>query len=93
VNKALKSFFTAFFLVFLAELGDRTQIISFSSAAQGNLLSVILGSSLALIGTSLMAVFLGTKLTRHISTRGIKIVSGILFIITGVWILLRLLGT
>lgn len=88
----LSAYFTAFGLVFLAELGDRTQIVSFSHAAQGKgLLSVIIGSSLALIATSLISVALGSRLVMILPQKTLQRVSGGLFIITGLWIWFRLL--
>ncbi len=87
----IRAFFSALALVFLAEVGDRTQIISFSNAAHsGKLGTVILGSSLALISTSLIAVFAGHRLTSVLSPRVLRFLSGGLFLAAGTWILLRL---
>ena len=86
----LHLFLSAFFLVFIAELGDKTQIAGFSLAAEsGETLSVFLGASGALVCSTLLAVLLGHKLTCFIPRRILKIVSGALFILTGAYILVR----
>lgn len=83
-------FFSTFFLVFLAELGDKTQIAGFSMAAEsGKVSSVIIGASLALISASLLAVLVGSRLALLVPKRLLKIVSGLLFIGTGVFLLVK----
>jgi putative Ca2+/H+ antiporter (TMEM165/GDT1 family) len=57
----LKLLLTTFGLVFLAELGDKTQLATFcfSADCEDYRLSVFLGSAGALVLSSLIAVFLG----------------------------------
>jgi putative Ca2+/H+ antiporter (TMEM165/GDT1 family) len=81
-------FLSTFVLVFLAELGDKTQVASFSQAARrGDILSVALGASLALICTSLTAVLLGHKLNTLLPRKTVKVAAGLLFILTGIFVL------
>ncbi|MBN1523603.1 MAG: TMEM165/GDT1 family protein [Spirochaetales bacterium] len=83
-----KIFFSTFILVFLAELGDKTQIASFSIAAEsGNVLSAILGSAAALTAATLMAVAAGHLIARYLPKKVLKIASGVLFLGTGIFIL------
>ena len=83
-------FFSTFLLVFLAELGDKTQIASFSMAAEsGKVPSVIIGASLALISASLIAVLVGNRLALLIPKRILKALSGLLFIGTGIFLLVK----
>lgn len=83
-------FITTFFLVFLAELGDKTQIAAFSLAAKyGSFLSVALGASLALIVSTLLAVGLGHFLSSRLPKKLLRILSGVLFLATGIFLLLR----
>lgn len=85
-------FLSTFLLVFVAELGDKTQIAGFSMAADsGEVVSVIIGASTALITASLMAVLIGNKLALFVPKRLLKILSGLLFIGTGVFLLIRVL--
>jgi len=82
----LKLLLTTFGMVFLAELGDKTQLATFCFAAEGkSRLAVFLGSAGALVLTSLLAVILGCEASKLIPTNYIKIGAGILFIVLGLW--------
>ncbi len=72
---------SSFVMIFLAELGDKTQISTFALAADSrSMLSVFLGASGALVLTSLIAVVLGGVIGRFVPDRLIKIVSAVVFI-------------
>ena len=81
-----KTLFMTFGVVFLAELGDKTQLMSMAlcSVRKDGCLSVFLGSSLALICTSAMAVFTGGILARYIPQKHLLFASALLFILLGV---------
>ena len=84
----LKLFLSTFLIVFVAELGDKTEIASFSIAAdRGNVLSVIIGASAALTLSTLLAVLAGHLIARFIPKKALKIASGLLFIATGIFLL------
>jgi len=84
----LKTFLTTFGLIFLAELGDKTQLLTMSIASKNKtFLPVLLGAILALIVSSLIAVSLGAIINQHIPKHYINIIPGMIFIIIGVWIL------
>lgn len=85
----LKTVVTTFALVFLAELGDKTQLATFAFSADAkSRLSVFLGSAGALVTTSLIAVLLGSLVGRLVSPQTIKIAAGALFLVLGGWMLL-----
>ena len=85
-------FLSTFLLVFIAELGDKTQIASFSMAAEsGKAASVLIGATLALVCASLMAVFVGQRLAVMLPRRLLKVLSGLLFLGTGIFLLVRAL--
>ncbi|HOG65267.1 MAG TPA: TMEM165/GDT1 family protein [Spirochaetota bacterium] len=89
----MKIVFTTFLLVFFAELGDKTQIAALSMAASGGkMLEVFIGASLALVAATLMAVFLGRWVSRHVRPEILKRVSAILFVATGGWLFLKAFG-
>ena len=76
---------STFVMIFLAELGDKTQISTFALAADTrSMLSVFLGASGALVLTSLIAVVLGGVIGRLVTDKLIKVVSAAVFIGFGV---------
>ena len=84
-----KLLFSTFGLVFLAELGDKTQLATMSLATSGtSRWAVFLGSSLALILTSAIAVLVGSELTRVVPEIWIHRVAGVGFLVMGVLFLL-----
>ena len=87
----VKIVITVFCSVFLAELGDKTQIATmiFSANKDVNKLSVFIGSSLALVTTSFIALVFGTIFSAYLNPKMIGILSGVLFIIIGGYVILR----
>jgi putative Ca2+/H+ antiporter (TMEM165/GDT1 family) len=82
----LKIVLETFGLVFLAELGDKTQLAAFCLSANcDSKWSVFLGSASALVITSLIAVLLGGVVSRFVSPQHIKIGAGVFFILVGLW--------
>jgi putative Ca2+/H+ antiporter (TMEM165/GDT1 family) len=82
----LKLLMTTFGMVFLAELGDKTQIATFCFSAEcDSRLSVFLGSAGALVLSSLIAVMLGGWVSRLIPPVAIKMGAGIFFLVVGAW--------
>jgi len=83
-----KVFFTTFVMIFLAELGDKTQLATLSFAADSkSRIAVFLGSAVALVLSSLLAVLVGTGLNRVMPANYIKTGAGVLFILLGVWMI------
>lgn len=79
---------TTFLAVFVAELGDKTQLATLSFASSGqSRLSVFLGSALALVATSAIAVMVGEALSRVVSPLLLQRVAGIAFLVIGGWVL------
>lgn len=80
--KVLASVFAA---VFIAELGDKTQLATmlFAADKDTNKLTVFIGASLALIITSAIGVLAGKFLCDHINTKYLSWGAGTLFIIIG----------
>jgi len=85
----LKIILTTFGMIFLAELGDKTQLATFTFAAENkSRLAVFLGSAGALVLTSLLAVVLGSGVSRLVPANYIKVGAGALFILLGLWMIL-----
>jgi Ca2+/H+ antiporter, TMEM165/GDT1 family len=90
---AASAFRTAFLMIFVAELGDKTQLVTASLAAQHpQQLAVFCGSTLALWSVSLIGIFLGKQLVRYIPLRYIHRAAGVLFLIFGVAIVWQALA-
>jgi putative Ca2+/H+ antiporter (TMEM165/GDT1 family) len=82
--------FTAFSMIFFAELGDKTQLATTSLAARyDSPLSVFLGSTLALWSVSLVGIFLSKQISRYIPLFYMHKAAGGLFLIFGAVILYR----
>ncbi|OHD71489.1 MAG: hypothetical protein A2177_06755 [Spirochaetes bacterium RBG_13_68_11] len=81
---------SAFLMIFLAELGDKTQLSTFAFASQSRSpLSVFLGASLALVLSSLIGVALGGLIGRFVPERVMKVLAAVVFLGFGVWTLVE----
>ncbi len=84
----LKLLFSTFGLVFLAELGDKTQLATLSLAASGkSRLMVFAGASIALIVTSGLGVLLGDAIARVVPEAWIHRAAGVAFVVMGILLL------
>ena len=83
----LSIFITTFTTIFIAELGDKTQIATLMlSAESGKPIIVFLGSSLALISSSVVGVLIGKWLSKKISPSKFAFLTGILMILISVFL-------
>lgn len=83
------AFFTTFGLVFLAELGDKTQLATMLIATQSKTPWVVfLGSAAALVLSSFIGVLAGCVLVRYIPAQYLQIGAGAGFVVIGVLLLL-----
>lgn len=82
---------TVFASVFIAELGDKTQLATmlFASDKQISRLTVFAGASLALILTSAIGVLAGSAVSEFVSEKHLHYLAGIGFIGIGVWTLFK----
>lgn len=84
----LKDIFVTFILVFLAELGDKTQLSTILLSGKSNhLWCVFLGSAMALVLSSLIGVFFGSLLNKYVPQYYIEIGASIAFITIGLALL------
>ena len=75
-------FFSTFVTIFLAELGDKTQMATLLLSAQSQSpLVVFLGAGLALIATSLIGVLLGQWISKRVSEETLDTCAGILLLL------------
>ncbi len=83
-----KVLITTFGMILLAELGDKTQLATFSFAAETKSpAAVFLGAAGALCLTSLIAVIFGAAISRIVPPAYLRNAAGALFVIMGLWML------
>jgi rubrerythrin len=86
-----KILFASFALVFLAELGDKTQLTALAFSTRFNSpWAVFIGTSLALIATTALAVLLGSALSRVLPPKIMQISSAVMFILIGLFLLVNI---
>ena len=83
----LKLAVTVFGVVFLAELGDKTQLATllFSAKSPESLVTVFIGASLALVATSALGVLAGGLVAQYVDPKILSYVAGAGFVIIGMW--------
>ena len=79
---------TAFIMIFMAELGDKTQLVTASQAAQhsaswGGMGGVFIASTLALWSVSLIGIFAGKQLVKVVPVYWIHRAAGGMFLVFG----------
>lgn len=86
----LRLFATVFSTVFVAELGDKTQLATLLYAADSShsKLTVFLASAAALVLTSALGVLAASVVAKYVDPRMVRWVAGIGFMGVGVWTLL-----
>jgi putative Ca2+/H+ antiporter (TMEM165/GDT1 family) len=84
-----KLFATVFASVFIAEMADKTQLVTLLFAADREVskLTVFLAAALALVATSAIGVAAGTLLSQVINVRLMSLIAGAGFVIIGLWTL------
>ncbi|MEO0097407.1 MAG: TMEM165/GDT1 family protein [candidate division WOR-3 bacterium] len=86
----IKMFFLIFLTIFMMELGDKTQlsILNFAASVKSPFL-VFLSAILALGISTLLAVLIGDNLFRLIPLRLLRFISGGIFILLGILIIIK----
>ncbi|HYR27170.1 MAG TPA: TMEM165/GDT1 family protein [Thermoanaerobaculia bacterium] len=85
-----RTFFTVLLTVFVAEIGDKTQLATMLFAAKGETSKwvIFFAASLALILAAAIGVLVGGVVERFISPRTLKVIAGTGFIAIGIWTLI-----
>jgi putative Ca2+/H+ antiporter (TMEM165/GDT1 family) len=86
-----KLLLTVFSTIFVAEIGDKTQLATllYASGLEVSKLTVFLGASLALVLTSGLGVLLGSALSQYIDPKYLAWVAGVGFITIGIWTIVK----
>jgi putative Ca2+/H+ antiporter (TMEM165/GDT1 family) len=87
----LQAFFTVFISVFLAELGDKTQLATMlfasNSESTASKWTVFLAASAALTVSAAIGVLAGSLVGKYVNPRTLQIVAGMGFVLIGTWTL------
>jgi putative Ca2+/H+ antiporter (TMEM165/GDT1 family) len=82
-------FLTTFGVIFLAEMGDKTQLAAMTMAADSKKpLAVFLGAALALAAVSALGVLVGSVIGNYVPLEWVKRTAAAAFILIGVLMLL-----
>ncbi|MFC1620293.1 TMEM165/GDT1 family protein [Candidatus Neomarinimicrobiota bacterium] len=83
---------TIFVTVFLAELGDKTQmaVLLYATKPDISKIGIAIAASAALVCTTVLATFLGDRLAQWINPRILEGIAGAGFIIIGAFFLISL---
>jgi putative Ca2+/H+ antiporter (TMEM165/GDT1 family) len=83
-------FWSTFATVLLAELGDKTQLAAMTATVRsGEILTVFLAASAALIVATAIGVSVGAALFRIVPEHLIRYIAGGAFIAVGIWVLVK----
>ena len=95
INKGFSTIFiTTFTTIFIAELGDKTQIATLMLSAESSKpIIVFIGSSLALISSSLVGVLIGKWLSKKISPSKFAFITGSIMIIISIFLAYEIIRT
>ena len=87
----LKVLLTVFIAVFIAELGDKTQLATllFASDKDVSKWTVFIGASSALVVAAGIGVLAGGVISQYVSERYLHYIAGIGFIGIGIWTLAK----
>jgi putative Ca2+/H+ antiporter (TMEM165/GDT1 family) len=83
----MRDLLTIFLAVFVAELGDKTQLATllFASERKVSPLLVFAAAAGALVLSTALAAALGGAASRYLSALPLKTIAGIGFVLIGVW--------
>ena len=86
----LRVLLTTFGIIFLAEMGDKTQLAAMTMSAQTKKpWAVFLGASLGLVAVSALGVIVGATLGHYVPLEWVKRIAAVAFIVIGVLMLLN----
>jgi putative Ca2+/H+ antiporter (TMEM165/GDT1 family) len=87
----LKVFVTVFATIFIAELGDKTQLATllYAADAENPKLIVFVASASALVLTSALGVLGGLIISQYVTPKVLSWIAGVGFIAIGLWTISR----
>lgn len=85
----IKTALMVFSVVFVAELGDKTQLATllFSAEKSASKMTVFISASLALVVSVAIAVVAGSLISDYIGEKALRLIAGLGFVAIGIWTL------
>ena len=85
-----QTFLSVFLTIFVAEIGDKTQLATmlYAADAETNRVLVFIAASLALVVAAAIGVLVGAQIERFVAPSTLQLIAGIGFIGIGLWTLL-----
>lgn len=83
----MSALWVALGVIFLAELGDKSQLLALALAARYKAVPVIIGLTIATAAMHALSVLIGVVLGASIPTRAVTLISGVAFVLFGLWTL------
>ena len=77
-------FVSAFIMIFIAEMGDKTQFVSVFFATKQNIISLAIGNLIGLAVITYATIYVGRKFNRHMHPKIVHYAAGTIFIAIGV---------
>ncbi|SDC26302.1 MULTISPECIES: TMEM165/GDT1 family protein [unclassified Candidatus Frackibacter] len=88
-----KLFAMAYGMLFLAELGDKTQLAVFTLVTQyKSPIPIFLGASAALVTVTFLAAYFGEWINKYVPTVYLQLGAGVIFIVIGIFVFKEALG-
>lgn len=87
MSNVLASFLVSFGVIFVAEMGDKSQLMALAFATRYRTLPVLVGITIATALVHLVSVIVGAALGAAIPTRPITFVAALAFVAFGLWTL------
>jgi Ca2+/H+ antiporter, TMEM165/GDT1 family len=86
---SLRDFWLIFFSLFLAELGDKTQLAVIGFTTQKSPLLVFFAASFALVLSTFLGVIFGSFVLIRLPLRIVHLIAGLLFLVVGILTFIR----
>lgn len=80
----MSEFVRAFLLIFIAEMGDKTQLIAMSFATKYSIKDVLKGVILGVTLNHGLAIILGSCISQYVAIEHIQLGAGLLFLVFGI---------
>ena len=83
-KKAMGVFGTTVFAFFLAEMGDKTQVVTIALAARyHDFFSVVAGTTLGMMLANVPVIYLGSRFANRLPVKAVHIIASVIFVVLG----------